>query len=275
MPQRVSHSGGDGASPDSSVASALDTDGGRYRLEERIGGGGSAEVWRATDLIDRRVVALKLLHAPLGEQPRAVAVLEHEAALLSQLGHPHIVRSHGLVRLGGRPALALEHLSGGDLVSLAGGPPARWLRAARELVSALTYLHARGFVHRDVKSRNVLFDADDRARLIDFASAVTIGAPRPRGGGTAAYRPGLSEGGPATEEDDVVAVAVLLHELATGRLPDGSGRTAGRARVSWRRDPLAGVLDLVRETLAPRPGERRRGLSAFADVIESAIAASR
>jgi serine/threonine protein kinase len=169
-------------------------------------------------------------------------------------------------------------LPGGDLVSLVGTHPRHWIAAACGVHAALTHLHARGFVHRDVKARNVLFGTDGRARLIDFASALPCGAAAVRGGTTAAHRaPGRSAA--AAPHDDAYAFAVLLYELLAGRLPYGP---TGRAAAAGAADPAppaaAGAVPAV-AALAQRVldvlGSRDAGLSVFSDVLESAAAALR
>jgi serine/threonine protein kinase len=155
------------------------------------------------------------------------------------------------------------------------------LPAAHAIHAALAQLHARGYAHRDVKARNVLFDEHGRAKLIDFASALPLGAPAQTGGTTAGHvRSGRNP--IVAAADDAYAYGVLLYELFTGRLPYGpAGRTAGQpgpsARLAppWRgarKGPMAVLADQVRDVLEADPG-RAPGLSVFADVLESAVAA--
>jgi serine/threonine protein kinase len=219
-----------------------------WQLVELLGRGGGAHVWRAVDAAGRSV-ALKIPRAPF--DPRFDG------------------SSHWLLR---------EHAPGGDLVSLVGIHPRHWIAAACGVHAALTHLHARGFVHRDVKARNVLFGTDGRARLIDFASALPCGAAAVRGGTTAAHRaPGRSAA--AAPHDDAYAFAVLLYELLAGRLPYGP---TGRAAAAGAADPAppaaAGAVPAV-AALAQRVldvlGSRDAGLSVFSDVLESAAAALR
>jgi serine/threonine-protein kinase PpkA len=250
-----------------------------WRLMARIGVGGSSEVWRALDGRGRSV-ALKIPRSDV-QAHDALARLEHEHEVLAAAQHGHVVATHGLIEHRGACALALEYLPGGDLVSLAGTPPRHWVRAARAIHAALAHLHELGYAHRDVKARNVLFDARGRARLIDFASALPLGAASRSGGTTAAH---LRSGGDSivAAADDAYAYAVLLYELFAGRLPYGpAGRLArqagSRTRLAspWRgarKGPTAALAARVRDVLVADP-TRAPGLSAFADVLESAVAA--
>jgi hypothetical protein len=123
----------------------------------------------------------------------------------------------------------------------------------------------------------VLFDSQDRATLIDFASTRPIGSVAGVGGTTAAYRAGQDGAVRVAPDADCFAFAVLLHELLTGRLPGGdAGGGAGTLRsLPWRgagaAEPVALALLKVANTAIADRGGSPGGLSAFADVIESAL----
>jgi serine/threonine-protein kinase len=242
---------------------------------ELIANGGSSEVWRAT--IAGRVVALKMLKPELRERAGARASLAREHDLLRVFAHPHIVATQGLVELDGVPAIALEYLGGGDLASLAGAEPRHWLRAAGDVGAALRFMHARGYVHRDIKARNVLFDPADRAKLIDFGSVLPMGAPAAYGGATAAHRPPGRAPGPVTAADDCYAFAALLYELLAARLPYGPSPGEDAAPPPWPLAPGAApaLRPLAESVLAAlaRAGDVPGGLSELLDVLESAAVA--
>jgi serine/threonine protein kinase len=245
-----------------------------WRCVELLGSGGDSQVWRATDAAGHSV-ALKFSRVA----DTCAARLAREHSMLASLAHRNVVASFGIVDVSGTAALALEYLPAGDLVALLGAHPRHWIAAACEIHAALAHLHERGFVHRDVKARNVLFAADGRARLIDFASVLPLGAPAGLGGTTAAHRAPGPRLGSAAPSDDVYAFAVLLYELLAGRLPCGLGGDAGpavRLDATW---PLVRTQDSSAVALAERVLAVLRtpdaGLSAFADVLESAAAAYR
>jgi serine/threonine protein kinase len=245
---------------------------------ELVANGGSSQVWRATEA-GGRVVALKMLKPELRERAGARASIAREHDLLRELAHPHVVATLGLVELDGTPALALEYLGGGDLASLAGAAPRHWLRAAADVGSALCFMHARGYVHRDIKARNVLFDSADRAKLIDFGSVLPTGTPAAHGGATAAHRPPRRRPGPVVPADDCYAFAALLYELLAARLPYGPSPTGTPAPPPSPLPPGAGpalerLADLVLAALASA-GNLPGGLSDFVDVLESAAVTRR
>jgi serine/threonine protein kinase len=247
---------------------------GDVRLVERLGEGGHAEVWRAAHSAGRPL-AVKMPKQSLRGNPLAAQALRREYETLRAVPHPHIVRCHALLEHGGAPALVLEYLGGGDLVPLLGAHPRHWLTAATQVLGALAHVHGRGFVHRDLKPRNVLFAADGSARLVDFSSALPLGARASRGGATAAYA--LDGAGPAGPEADCLAFAALLFELVYARLPFADAKPGSHVP----RPPVAGIDaaaerlgDAARAALATQ-GRVAGGLSAFANVIESAVQAYR
>jgi serine/threonine protein kinase len=243
------------------------------RIVGLLGAGGSSQVWHALDSFGRSI-ALKTLLPDLVRRPGAVDWLQREHELLVELCHPNVVATLGVVEFQGAPALAMEYLGGGDLVPLLGTDPRHWVAAARGVLVALEHVHSRGYVHRDLKARNVLFDEQNRVRLVDFAQALPCGSVPPRGGTTAAYRAPGEAMRRVDRGEDVYAFAVLLHELIFGRLPAqdvAAARplTASDKAVAPR---LAALGDLVAETLAPGTAEIAGSLPAFADVLESVAA---
>jgi len=188
------------------------------------------------------------------------AVIEHEARILAGLSHPNIVRLHGVVQTESGPALVLEYLDGGDLVSLAGAASAHWLEALAGVVDALGALHAQALAHRDLKARNVLIAGDDSVRLIDFGSALRLGSPWTSGGTTVVARDRGTA--PVSVADDVYALAALTHELIHGAAPDRS-RSAGRASAA------AALSTVVDACLASFASAEAVGLGSFRTVIES------
>jgi serine/threonine protein kinase len=250
------------------------------RAGELLGEGGSSQVWRAIDATGRHI-ALKTLQVELRRHPGGAQLLRREHALLTELAHAHVVAVFGLMEFRGAPALAMEYLGGGDLMSLAGGHPRHWIGAARDLLVALTHVHAHGYAHRDLKARNVLFDEHNRVRLVDFASAARFGVVQPLGGTTAAYRPVGGNHEPVGPHEDVFAFAVLLYELMFGRLPFGpspegpAGVAASPAQPEWKAEPaMRALVELVLVTLAARDARTSGSLFGFADVIESVAAAN-
>jgi eukaryotic-like serine/threonine-protein kinase len=241
---------------------------GGWRVVALCGHGGTAEVWRAVAR-DGREAALKTLKPELQQRPDAHARLRGEFTVLQAVASSALVAPLELVELDDGPALALEYLPNGDLVSLLGAPARHWLPALRAVVAALTELHAYGVAHGDLKARNVLFARDQSARVIDLTAARAVDAPAVRS--TAAYS--LPAGVPATARAaDCFALAVLLHELATAQLPygaEGPTRLGEIRPVAAPLDPQAAYLLAAAKPVLVAGGGVPQGLSYFANVIES------
>ena len=245
---------------------AKPTIGGRYRLDALLHQGPHFQVWRATDIVNQSLAALKVLQSDIA-LPGAAGVLEREYQMASSLLHPNICRARDWVDTAECKAIVFDYLAGGDLVSLAGLATRHWLPAIRDIVGALGYLHDRGLVHRDVKARNVMFDRDDRAKLIDFGSAVVKGSPWRIDGTTVEHRKPGWVGQAHSDGDDVYALAALLHEMLHAAPPEHS---AGRPRPAETATQTLAAL--VTRTLAAAPSDSNGRLGDYALVIESAIA---
>ena len=215
--------------------------GDRYELQDLIGRGGMAEVYRARDRVLDRAVAVKLMRA-LSSTDTERARFSDEARTLARLSHPGLVTVLDAATTGDQPYLVMELVQGPSLAECCQGvalEPDRVAAIGAQLAEALGYAHSRGIVHRDLKPGNVLLAEDDRALLTDFgiarlmseaarhtATGVTIG--------TAAYlAPEQVRGeevGPAT---DVYSLGLVLLEALTGeRAYRGSPTEAALARLT-------------------------------------------
>jgi serine/threonine protein kinase len=238
---------------------------GTWRVVARLGRGGTAEVWRGVAPGDREA-ALKLVKRELRGHPGANTLLRREHEVLRTVASPHLVEPYALIDCDGVAVLALEYLPHGDLVPLLGAPPRHWLPAFGAVVSGLAALERHGLAHGDLKARNVLFAADGSARLADLTSARPLDAPAAPA--TAAYA--VPEQGVPARDADYFALAALLYELVTARLPYGPRGAAAGAELSEVRlaEPIAMRLEAA-AVAALRAHGRVPGLSYFTDVIES------
>ncbi|MDQ1685094.1 MAG: eukaryotic-like serine/threonine-protein kinase [Frankiaceae bacterium] len=216
---------------------------GRYRMGARLGGGGAADVYRAEDERLARPVAVKLFRGDAAEQ-----LQRHEAEMrtLASLEHPNLVSVYdaGTTDDTDQPYLVMQLIDGRTLgEELSDGPlPAeRTARYGAALADALAYVHAQGFVHRDVKPANVLIAADGRVHLADFGIARLVdSAHTTRTGevlGTPAYfAPEQVAGEPLGSAVDVYSLGMVLLECLTGqRAFEGTAMEVAVARLA--RDP--------------------------------------
>jgi serine/threonine-protein kinase len=203
---------------------------GEYQIAGKIGSGGMATVYRAYDPDNRVQVAIKVLAVHLANDESSRRRFEREANTLIHLNHPHILPVYAFGEDGGTPYLVMRLLSGRSLADLLkeGPLPIEQVgRFTRQIAGALDYAHARHVIHRDVKPRNVLLDDQDNPYLADFGVAyfTDIGPAARltsdgRFVGTAAYAsPEQCEGRELGRPADIYSLAVMVFQMATGRLP--------------------------------------------------------
>jgi serine/threonine protein kinase len=208
----------------------------RYRLEEAVGAGGMGEVWRATDLELRRVVALKQATTGNGEETR------REARIGAGLHHPNVISVFDVVVEGNQRWLVMEYLPARSLAEIcqADGPmaPSRVARIGAQVATALSAMHAKGMVHRDITPANILVTDDGTAKLADLGVAAW-GQITETGTGRIAGTPGfvapeVLAGHSATQAADLYSLGMAL-----------SATVEGHTRVSGR---LAGVLSALTDS---------------------------
>ncbi|MBQ0828632.1 serine/threonine-protein kinase [Streptomyces tagetis] len=218
---------------------------GRYRLQERLGSGGMGVVWRATDHLLGRQVAVKAI--PLDEtlsDAEARGLREHtlrEARAVARLRHPHVIVVHDVVEDEDHPYMVMELVDGGSLADrvLERGPvdAAEAARIGIALLGALDTAHAAGILHRDVKPSNVLVAGDGRIVLTDFGVAQVAGTSTLTESGTFVGSPEFTapermSGSGAGPASDLWSLGVLLCVVLSGGSP-------------FHRDSLGAVLDAV------------------------------
>ena len=200
---------------------------GKYTIVRELGRGGFATVYLAQDTVLRRAVALKVLHPALLTDPAFVSRFESEARAIAQFEHPHIATIYELGHYEGRLCIAMPLMAGGSLAErIQQRGPLAFDDAARvlsEVADALDHAHASGFIHRDVKPSNILFNTRGSAVLADFglvkAAESSVIARTTLGGllGTPAYMaPEVWEGKGDTPQTDVYALGCVLYEMLTG-----------------------------------------------------------
>jgi len=151
-----------------------------YRIEAPVARSGVASIFRATDLRDNRVVALKIPNPDMETDPILFDRFQREAAIGEKLNHPTVMRVYGGEKRS-RMYMVMEWCDGRLLREiLSQGPIShdRAIRIAVKVLDALEYIHEQGVVHRDLKPENIMVDADDNVKLIDFGIAGDSGARR-------------------------------------------------------------------------------------------------
>ncbi len=199
----------------------------KYSIEEKIGSGGMADVYLAQDTVMQRRVVLKVLPPEFVRDQERVARFTKEVRNSAGLQHPHIVTVYDVGQAEGYYYYTMSYLPNGDLKEkIANGmeiPDA--LSVLKQMAQALSYAHGKGFVHRDIKTENILFDDEDRAVLTDFGIAKAMGS------GTRMTATGMSIGTPhymspeqargrdVDGRSDLYSLGVILFEMLTGEVP--------------------------------------------------------
>jgi serine/threonine-protein kinase len=202
-------------------------------------------VWRAEDTLLHRPVALKLLPEGLSFSPEARRRFVREARSASALDHPSIATLYDAGEEDGRIYLAFALVDGETVrARIRQGPlPVREVaRIGMHAADALAHAHARGVIHRDVSSGNIMIARDGRIVLIDFGLAIAADAARITTSrttvGTVAYLPPeIALGLSADHRSDIYSLGAVLYEMATGRLPFAGERTAAVLYAILNQDP--------------------------------------
>jgi len=203
--------------------------GDRYRLDERIGSGGMGVVWRATDLMLARGVAVKLLRPEYTQDSDGRARFRAEARHAGSLSHPSIAQVYDYSEEdpAGQPYLVMELVNGPSLAWLLKEGPldcALAMRIIGQAARGLQAAHANGLVHRDIKPGNLLVSPGWQVKITDFGIARLAGeATVTRTGAmicTPAYlAPERAAGAPATPSADLYSLGIVAYECLTGRVP--------------------------------------------------------
>ncbi|MEM9039875.1 MAG: BTAD domain-containing putative transcriptional regulator [Actinomycetota bacterium] len=257
-----------------------------YRLLEEAGVGAFSVVWRGEQPSVQRDVAIKQIRSELATQPDFIRRFEAEAHLVARLEHPHIVPLIDYWRDPDSAYLVMRWLSGGTLERRLDDGVLTLddtLRLADQIGGALGSAHARGVVHRDVKTANILFDDDGNAFLTDFGIALgvaeTTGPEAALSPGTPAYSaPEQIRGERLGPEADVFSLGVVVFECLAGRLPFAShGRAAEDVDRRLHDEPLSlselrvdvpsRVSDAVSRAIANDAEERYASVAAFVSAL--------
>jgi serine/threonine-protein kinase len=244
----------------------------RYRLDERVGGGGMGEVWRATDLVLDRTVAVKVMRPELLEEAGFADRFLIEARTMATIRHRGVVGVHDYRSDHTGAFLVMEYVAGESLSRLLNRlgrlPPVRAMTLVAQAADALQAAHDRGVVHRDIKPGNLLVTEDDQLVLTDFGIARSAAStPLTATGaviGTPSYlAPEQVLGKAATARSDLYSLGVVAYECLAGRRPFEGENPFDIAMKRLREPPptLAvdvppAVLAVVERALASDP-ERR------------------
>src|SRR5437870_7089491 len=210
---------------------------GNYKITHKIGAGGQGTVYKATDTKLGRTVVLKVLPAELTAKETNLKRFDREARLASALDHPNICTIFDLDEVEGLHFIAMQHVEGRNVRQLVNGRPLELdsvLRIAIQVTDALAAAHARGIIHRDIKSGNVMVTDAGQVKVLDFGLAKLLDETEARTSGihqtelteigvpygTATYAaPEQARGDRVDSRADIFSTGVLLYEMLTGTWP--------------------------------------------------------
>jgi len=199
----------------------------RYRVTEKLGSGGMADVFKAVDDVLGRTVALKVLHAHYATDPGFVARFRQEAQAAANLSHPNIVNIFDWGKEGDTYFIVMEYVRGIDLKALINekgpAPADKAAEYASQVCAALSVAHGYDIVHRDIKPHNIVLTPDGSVKVMDFGIARAGNSTLTQTGsvlGTAHYvSPEQAQGRTVGPQSDLYSLGVVLYELTTGRVP--------------------------------------------------------
>ena len=261
---------------------------GRYRILDRIGSGGMADVYRAEDSHLGRQVALKVLHHRFAQDEEFVERFRREASAAAGLQHPNVVGVFDRGEHEGTYYIAMEFLGGTTLKQLINAEaPLDDLVAidiAVQVLQAASFAHRRGVIHRDFKPHNVMVDPDGHVKVTDFGIARAGASEITETGsimGTAQYlSPEQAQGQAVTGASDLYSIGVMTYEMLAGRLPfDGDSAVAIALKhlsepppslAALRPDIHPALEAAVMQALAKHPEHRYATAEEFIAALEGA-----
>jgi putative two-component system response regulator len=241
---------------------------GPYRIEDRIGRGGMATVYRAHHPALDRYVAIKVLPEFFAEDESYRERFQLEAQSVARLRHPNILNAFDFGQDRGVPYLVMELIEGGTLADRTGSPMdlQQVVRLLRPIASALDYAHAQGVLHRDIKPSNILIRLDGSPVLADFGLAKLADSVRKLTAtgvvfGTPEYMsPEQAVGEPLGPGTDQYSLSAVAYEMLTGHVPF-QGDTPGAVLISQISHSIPATRELPGEISGHVDEVLRRGMS--------------
>ncbi|ORT99627.1 Serine/threonine protein kinase PrkC, regulator of stationary phase [Anaerovibrio sp. JC8] len=219
----------------------------RYEIQEHIGGGGMADVYRAHDKLLDRSVAVKILHAQFANDAEFIEKFHREAKGAAKLTHQNIVNIYDVGEDEGSHFIVMEYVAGHTLKEYIQEngclEPVEAARIARELACALEAAHKNNLVHCDIKPHNILIMDDGHIKVTDFGIARAVSSSTMTYGGNVMgsvhyFSPEQAKGTAITTKSDVYSLGVVLYEMLTGTLPYNGETSVSIALKHLQEEPV-------------------------------------
>ena len=263
---------------------------GNYRIVEMVGEGGMGTVYRATENLVERDVAIKVLRPEFARNPELNERFRTEAKALARLNHPAIATLYSFFQEGNELFMAMEFVPGETLekrLQRQGAMP--WQQAVEVLLwslDAVRHAHQMGILHRDLKPANIMITPDGRVKVTDFGIARVLNAVKltreARIVGTVEYlAPERALGKPADARSDLYSLGIVFYEMLTGRVPFQADSDIGLLRAQIEDQPArpkelgvdvpVEVERALMKALAKDPEERFPDAASFASAFREAV----
>lgn len=233
---------------------------GRYKIIKKIGSGGMANVYLAEDLILEREVAVKMMSLDFQEDRNNLRRFQREALSTTELIHPNIVNIYD-VGEGDRPYIVMEYVDGMDLKEFIQEnhpiPYKKIIDIMSQILSAISYAHANGVIHRDIKPHNILINKEGTVKITDFGIAValsqnSITQTNSILGSVQYISPEQARGNLVTKQSDIYSLGIVLYEMLTGTVPF-EGESAVSVALKHFQSPIPSLRDF--DSRMPQPLE--------------------
>ena len=260
----------------------------RYELQELIGGGGMADVYKAQDKLLDRAVAVKILHQQYANDAEFVEKFRREATAAAKLAHPNIVNIYDVGEDGGSQYIVMEYVSGPTLKEVIQQKgclePIEAVRIAKEIASALESAHRNNLVHCDIKPHNILVMPDGHIKVTDFGIARAVSASTMTYSGSVMgsvhyFSPEQAKGTVITTKSDVYSLGVVLYGMLTGQLPFNGETSVSIALKHLQEEPvpirqlnpsIPPVLEaIVQKAMSKDPADRPNSTELYADLNQA------
>ena len=222
--------------------------GNRYEIIEKVGNGGMATVYKATDLVLKRYVAVKILRDEFTTDEEFIKRFETEAQSAARLVHANIVSIFDVGVDNGIYYIVMELIQGKTLKEIIveeGGPlPWKWsVNVAIQIASALEMAHKNNIIHRDIKPHNIIITEDGVAKVTDFGIAKAVSNSTITAFGTTIgsvhyFSPEHARGGYTDAKSDIYSLGVVMYEMVTGKVPFDADTPVSVALKHMQEDPV-------------------------------------